>query len=229
MNFISISLAVSAVSIMIGFVYSYIVLYTDWLKKFSIQERRHNVGHFADRLPLITINIMLLFIISGGGLYFVEDWFEVAAPSAWWIIPVQLLSMIVIDDLYFYWFHRTMHENAFLYRKIHRIHHKATQPFPLEFIYAHPLEWLTGAIGVLIGVVVLHQFGLINAYAFWAYVAFRNLHEVEIHSGTRSLIAHHIPFWGTVEHHDFHHSRVTANYASTFTLWDKIFGTAVDK
>jgi methylsterol monooxygenase len=225
MSFVYISLAVSFFSILVGGIYSYIVLYTDWLKPLSIQTRRHKPGHFWERFPLIALNIALMFLISGTGLYFGQGLFDHTAPSSWWIVPVQVMAMMVLDDLYFYFYHSALHRFPFLYKKIHRIHHQATQPFPLEFIYVHPLEWMLGSLGIVLGLAAVSLFSPVNALSFWIYVAFRNLHEVDIHSGTRSLLAQYIPFYGTVEHHDFHHSKVTANYASTFTIWDKLFGT----
>lgn len=37
---------------------------------------------------------------------------------------------------------------------------------------------------------------------------------------------HHIvPFWSGAEHHDFHHMAFTNNYATSFRLWDWVFGT----
>ena len=53
----------------------------------------------------------------------------------------------------------------------------------------------------------------------------RNIHELEIHSGFKSSFSRWIPFWGENEHHDMHHAKLNGNYSSTFTLWDKIFGT----
>lgn len=34
-----------------------------------------------------------------------------------------------------------------------------------------------------------------------------------------------IPFYAGSRHHDFHHMNFVGNYASTFTWWDRIFGT----
>lgn len=34
-----------------------------------------------------------------------------------------------------------------------------------------------------------------------------------------------IPFYAGSRHHDFHHMNFIGNYASTFTWWDRIFGT----
>lgn len=34
-----------------------------------------------------------------------------------------------------------------------------------------------------------------------------------------------IPFYAGSRHHDFHHMNFIGNYASTFTWWDRLFGT----
>ena len=33
------------------------------------------------------------------------------------------------------------------------------------------------------------------------------------------------PFYGTNEHHDYHHAKRDGNYSSTFTFWDYIYKT----
>lgn len=225
MQFVIISLSLSIISILLGFIYSYIILYTDWLKGRSIQDKNYRPDHFRQRAPLILFNISLLMIIMGFGLYFGYNYgiFDETTPSIG-LFVFQVVVLLLCDDFYFYVYHRTLHEIPFLYRKIHRIHHQATAPFPLEFIYVHPLEWMLGAIGILLGIIVLQE---VNIYAFWAYVLFRNLHELDIHSGTKSMFGQYLPFYGTVEHHDQHHSKVNGNYASSLTIWDKLFKTKV--
>lgn len=36
---------------------------------------------------------------------------------------------------------------------------------------------------------------------------------------------HLVPFYAGARFHDFHHMNFIGNYASTFTWWDKLFGT----
>lgn len=36
---------------------------------------------------------------------------------------------------------------------------------------------------------------------------------------------HLVPFYAGARFHDFHHMNFIGNYASTFTWWDRIFGT----
>jgi methylsterol monooxygenase len=84
-----------------------------------------------------------------------------------------------------------------------------------------------GAAGPVLALIIMHVgFGWdISVWAFWAYSAFRNIHEIDIHSGVGSMLFRYVPFWGTVEHHNRHHSHSRGNYASTFTYLDRLFGT----
>ena len=45
-----------------------------------------------------------------------------------------------------------MHENKFLLRKVHSIHHRAFSPLALEYLYVHPFEWMMGYIGPFNGI-----------------------------------------------------------------------------
>ena len=139
----------------------------------------------------------------------------------------QVLLIIVIDDAWFYGWHRLMHEHKGLYRRIHKIHHRAYAPLPIEYIYVHPLEWMVGGIGPFVGLILVHTvWGAIPAWTLWAYLLVRNLHELDIHSGIKSWIGLHLPLYAPAEHHDLHHAKPgKGNYASTFTLWDKLFKT----
>ena len=170
------------------------------------------------KLALITLAVSTFI-----PLYLFSNFFIIAVPTVSTFI-VQFILYIVLDDLGFYTWHRTLHENQFLLRKIHVIHHRVRYPAPLEFIYVHPIEWMIGTIGIVVSVLlIIHIYGQANAYALWAYSIFRTLHELDIHSSTRSIIFRHVPFFGRVKHHDIHHLRAVGNYASTFTYLDKIF------
>jgi methylsterol monooxygenase len=224
---IPITLSILVISTLIGSIYSYIVLRTSALAPYKVQPQKHKKNVFKTHFPLIAFNLFSLIAITGISLYFTQTAFDQNLPT-FWTFWLQLFIVMAFDDTFFYFFHRAMHQNPFLFKHIHSIHHKASPPFPLDFIYVHPLEWLLGSTGLTIGLVVVYGlFGTINVYPFWFYAAFRNLHEIEIHSNTRSWIAQYVPFWGTTEHHDYHHSRLNGNYASSFTLWDKVFKTEI--
>lgn len=214
---------------LLGMIYSWLVLYTGIFKKYRLQQVEYKSGIFWQRLPLILLNIAILSAMTAVSLWFVADFgiLQTTIP-VWWIVPVQVILIFIVDDAWFYFAHRLLHENKFLLRKVHNIHHRAITPFPLEYIYVHPLEWLIGSMGSFLGIIVVLLImpeHTVIVYSFWIYGGIRNLHEIDIHSDVRSFISNHLPFIFATEQHDLHHSKVKGNYASTFNLWDKVFGT----
>jgi sterol desaturase/sphingolipid hydroxylase (fatty acid hydroxylase superfamily) len=141
------------------------------------------------------------------------------------MIALQVLIAFIADDIWFYFMHRYMHENKFLLKNIHSIHHRATTPFPLEYLYAHPLEWMLGMLGVVVGFGLIMIFTPVSIYAVWIFGGLRNLHEIHIHSDLTLPFLSKIPLISKTKHHDDHHAKLTGNYSSTFLWMDKIFKT----
>ena len=219
------TVSVLLVSNFIGLIYSMVVLKTDFFKSFRIQTRPYKKGIFGQRMPLYLFNFIVLIALSGGGSYFMSDIFETNNETTGWMIAAQVLFAFVMDDIWFYFIHRLMHENKFLLKHIHSIHHRATTPFPLEYLYAHPLEWMTGMLGVVIGFGLIMLVAPVSIYSLWIFGRLRNLHEIHIHSDLKLPILSQIPLISKTKHHDDHHAKLTGNYSSTFLWWDRIFGT----
>ncbi len=203
-------------------------MYVPFFENRRIQGKNYKVGLLWKRMPLIGLNAFLLLTINFVGLYFGYDFFNHDGLPAWWIILLQVLFIIFLDDSYFYFYHKFLHDNKWALRNIHGVHHQAIMPFPLEYIYVHPLEWFMGTFGPFLAIFVAFAFGLpINQWAFWLYIIIRNLHESDIHSGIKTRFMNKIPFLAPAEHHDLHHSRPFGNYASTFLIWDRVFATEI--
>ena len=206
-----------------GLIYSMLVLYTPIFKKFSIQKKPYVKGVFAKRMPLYLFNIILLLTISGVGAYFGFAFLKQEVSIG--IIVFQVIFAFVIDDIFFYFYHRWLHENKFMLKNVHSIHHRATKPFPLEYLYAHPIEWMLGMIGAFLGFAILLIFMPVNIYAFWIFGGLRNLHEIHIHSDLELPVSSKIPLLSKTKHHDDHHAKLTGNYSSTFVWMDRLFKT----
>lgn len=206
-----------------GLIYSMLVLYTPIFKKFSIQKKPYIKGVFAKRMPLYLFNITLLLTISGVGAYFGFGFLKQEVSIG--IIVFQVVFAFVIDDIFFYFYHRWLHENKFMLKNVHSIHHRATKPFPLEYLYAHPIEWILGMIGAFLGFAILLIFMPVNIYAFWIFGGLRNLHEIHIHSDLELPVSSKIPLLSKTKHHDDHHAKLTGNYSSTFVWMDRLFKT----
>lgn len=185
-----------------------------------------NVNTYEERKPLIFIN----FILSTALMFFAFWYFEFAfsfgsVHSLGWVL-LELIFIVAIDDLWFYVYHRLVHENMWLYRHVHAIHHRVRSTMPLDYIYVHPAEWLIGALGVALACLAIYGvFGSISAYAIIGYGTLRTWHEIDIHSGIKSFVLDRVPMMGTAEHHGAHHAKFRGNYASTFKVWDKVLKT----
>jgi len=181
---------------------------------------KHLPQTFNKHLPLILINLMLMLAIFPAGLHLMSDILIIPYQN-FGIMLGQVFAMFLIDDLYFYFYHRLLHKNKFLYKNIHYIHHRASKPFPSDYLYEHPLEWMLGLLGPFIAILVL---GGVAFPALILFLIIRTLHELDIHSGIASFYKK-IPFAGTNEHHALHHKVYDIHYASVFSLWDKVFKT----
>lgn len=213
-----------------GFLYSYLLVSKGlWAEKRFLPGKRKEESYLQN-LPLILINLACAYGLTGAGMYYFHDLF--IGPSFFGLdiplplqVAVEVSVAVIIDDAYFYFLHRWLHTNKFMYQKVHRIHHRNRQPTPMEYIYTHPLEWLLGMGGLLVAFFVLQG---IAFESFVVYLFWRTGHELAIHSGLKSSkIVRLIPYFGTNEHHELHHAKYDCNYAATFTIWDKIFGTEI--
>ncbi|MDB4606622.1 sterol desaturase family protein [Crocinitomicaceae bacterium] len=207
-----------------GLIYSMVVLKTNIFKSFRIQTKNYDSTIFRKRMPLFIFNFLILLSVAGIGSFLIYESMDTTVVSIW-IIASQIFFAFVIDDVWFYFFHRWLHENKFMLKNVHAIHHRATTPFPLEYLYAHPLEWMLGMIGVVIAFALILLVMPINIYALWGFGLLRNLHEIHIHSDLELPLLSKLPFLSKTKHHDDHHSKLSGNYASTFNWMDKIFNS----
>ncbi|MDP1573434.1 MAG: sterol desaturase family protein [Coxiellaceae bacterium] len=212
-------------NVLYGLIFSWFLLKKS-ASKIQLAAYQARISHFKKRLPLIFLNIFLVSLFSFISITCASSYFSSVFPTGIITILSQFFLFIVIDDLWFYSFHRYLHENKFLFKKIHRSHHRANEPLPLEFIYAHPLEWMGGSMGIVFSCIAIYMlFGGINAYIFCVYTFFRGFHDVLLHSCTKSNLLKYIPFFLGNEAHELHHARFTGNYASMLSYLDILFKT----
>ena len=208
-----------------GFVYSLLITKYNYSSNSKIQQKKIDYSTLKKRLPLILFNISVLMLFNYIGIrYF--DYIFLKDYNSIIICLFEVLFVLIIDDFFFYVLHRGMHESKYIYKKIHKIHHRANVPIPFEYIYVHPLEWMSGMIGPFLGMCFI---GGIAFQSYCIYLIVRNVHEIHIHSGIKtSVIFNILPFYGNNEHHDIHHAKRYGNYASTFTVWDFLFNTKLE-
>ena len=207
-----------------GYIYSFLFVKNIIGNQSRIQiQSRTNLSYLNNHVPLVAFNVLTLMLFVFIGLYFFHGYIINNHQISIYKVIIQLFVILLFDDTFFYFLHRMMHENKFIYKTIHKIHHRANAPVAIDYLYVHPLEWMSGFIGPFIGIILL---GGVSIYTFWLYLFVRNFHELAIHSGLKSsFISRIFPFYGTNEHHDLHHEKRDGNYASSFTFFDLVFKT----
>ena len=140
---------------------------------------------------------------------------------AWW----AWIACFVLDDLAYYWFHRTAHRVRWFWAS--HVNHHSSQHYNLStalrqtwtgtiafsFIFRLPL--------LLIGfppAMILFCAGLNLIYQFW-------IHTEAVDKCPRWFEA----VFNTPSHHRVHHATnplyLDRNYAGVFIVWDRMFGT----
>ena len=138
---------------------------------------------------------------------------------------LSYLLMLVIHDTYFYWTHRLIHSKR-LFRVIHRVHHRSTNPSPWTSYSFHPLEALIQALVFpIIAMTIPVQKSALIIYFFFQFV--QNIYghlgyEILPAFVRNSRLGKHI---NTSVIHNRHHRRTKGNYGLYFTTWDRLMGT----
>jgi lathosterol oxidase len=151
-------------------------------------------------------------------------YFQIAEHGwAWWLGSIALC--IAGYDTWIYWQHRWLH-TPWLFRHVHLLHHRLTNPTVFAAFAQHPLETVMGNIYFVLFVVYvpLHPLALAAAGAYMF------LFGVLAHSGyefyPRGFTRHWLLGWlNTSTNHNMHHRHVACNYGNWFTYWDRLMGT----
>ena len=138
---------------------------------------------------------------------------------------LEFSAFVLLHDAYFYWAHRMMH-SRWLFRHVHRVHHKSGTPTPwAAYAFAPPEALLEAAIMPLAASLFpIHE---LTAFLFVTHMIVRNVigHAgIELFPGWW-LKAPVLCLVTTTTHHDLHHSHAGYNYGLYFTWWDRWMNT----
>jgi lathosterol oxidase len=133
--------------------------------------------------------------------------------------------LFFVHDAYFYAIHRLMHRPK-LFKHIHLVHHKSTNPSPWTAYAFHPLEAILEALVILlmtfilpvhitvIGFLMLFQI-FYNVYGHLGFELFpKRFHKTWIGRYVNTSVAH-----------NQHHGKFHGNYGLYTLIWDRVFGT----
>ncbi len=151
--------------------------------------------------------------------------YEGVATRDWLYFAFSVVAMIVVQDTYFYWTHRAMHQPRF-FKRVHRVHHMSHDPSPWAAYAFAPAEAFVQAAYVPLVTLVLpiHELAL---FAFLGFMITRNVFgHLGIELLPKKFATSPLTQWSTTTtHHAMHHRRSDANYGLYFTFWDRLMGT----
>lgn len=143
--------------------------------------------------------------------------------TVWFIIAFPIMAFV--HDTYFYWMHRLMHHPR-LFKMVHLVHHKSTNPSPFAAYAFHPLEAVVEAGIFLVFVFIMP----VHLYHLLFFFLFMILYNVYGHLGwelyPKGFSRHWLGKWiNTSVNHNQHHQYFKGNYGLYFLIWDRMMGT----
>ncbi|HEY8087397.1 MAG TPA: sterol desaturase family protein [Polyangiaceae bacterium] len=133
-------------------------------------------------------------------------------------LPVSAVLLYFAIDAGLYYSHRALH-GRWLFRHIHRWHHRYTAPVIFTTTAVHPLEFLTFELFLVLPAFVIP--------AHWAVyvlvVAYTYFIGMVDHSGVR--VRWKLPLHADNRFHDDHHVYFHCNYGHHTALFDRLHAT----
>jgi Delta7-sterol 5-desaturase len=216
--------------ILVGIVYLiFWKLFKQKIQKWRIQQKeRFNNEQLKRELKNAVFTLMvgaffaciILYLSTKG---YTKIYTDFSAHHPFWAYS-GFFIMLLVDDAWFYVFHRLMHHPR-IYKYIHAEHHKSVdvnpftslsfhflEPFILTF-WVFPLSFMMPMYAPAVGVVQL-----------WGL-----LENIKSHLGyefyPKWFNNSWLRFMTTSTHHNMHHSKFNGNYGIHFRIWDRLFGT----
>ncbi|MBA3901450.1 MAG: sterol desaturase family protein [Bacteroidetes bacterium] len=217
--------------ILAGFFFS--IFYIIFKKQNLIQKIQEKFPSISDYKRDISYSVFsslifgVFFTLINTGLKPYTQMYEKISEFGIGYYILSYFLMILIHDTYFYWTHRLIHHPK-LFRKVHLVHHKTTNPTPWTSLAFHPWEAFVQAliIPLIVFIIPVQKFALVF------YFIFQLAHNIYGHLGyelipgfiRRSALGKYL---NTSMYHNHHHKNFHGNYGLFFTFWDRWMDTLV--
>jgi len=181
--------------------------------KLLLRDRRQSILSLA--------NIALMFALgdtfySKFHLGFAE--FKLSLVSA----PLSFIGSMLVFDTWFYWMHRLIHQKP-LYRWVHRWHHQSITPAT----WSNNSDRFVDNLFIQSYWMLAHFLLPVSPWVLLAHKIYDQVSGTIGHAGVEHggpLTMPPSPMI-SVTHHDQHHRYFNCNYATHFTIWDRLMGT----
>ncbi len=195
-----------------------------WLKPYKIQDKTIPIGkYFWPSIGrLIQNNLILAALLVISWPLIKHSGVHQGEMPAWYVVIAQLVLFILVDDFLYYWMHRYFHENTWLMRHVHSVHHRVRNTCAINGNYMHWFEFSATATLMLLGPMIIGA----HIYVVYIWVAIRQYEAVDGHLGYDIPWnpAHWMPVYEGPVYHDYHHARFKGNYAGFLPYLDRFMG-----
>ncbi len=174
-------------------------------------------------MRVATVNMIIGGALSGTFAYFVHTrgisalYLEID-DYGWGYTALSTVAMFMAMEAAAYYTHRFLH-NRWMFKHVHRWHHRVVAPTPLVTVTMHPAEFILLQSATFVPVFFMPVY--VPAFAFLlVYALVFNLMD---HSGIR--IKHSLPWHSSSSFHDDHHIHFHCNYGQHIAVFDRLHGT----
>ena len=189
---------------------------------FTAAQIRREVLHSLRSMLIFAAVIGLVIALARAG--WTQIYLEPGA-RGWVWFWLQIPAAIMIQDFYFYWMHRAVHDDR-LYKRVHETHHLSTNPSAFAAFAFHPIEaFLEIAVIILIVMIIpmtpiaIAIYGVLGLiYNVYAHLGYEIMPRFIVKSPLGSLL-------NTAVHHNQHHRTYKYNFGYYTVIWDRLFGT----
>jgi Delta7-sterol 5-desaturase len=168
--------------------------------------------------------VAVSLLYAGGHTALTTD----AASIGWPMITATLLALLVLNDAWFYFWHRLLHHPK-LFRHVHAVHHKSVDVNPFS---SYSFHWIEGLIlgawvipVVLVVPIYLPMLGVLQGIG----LANNLMSHLGYEFLPRGLLRVPLLRWlNTATFHNLHHTTFHGNYGLLFRFWDRLLGTEIE-
>ncbi|WP_420438239.1 sterol desaturase family protein [Candidatus Poriferisodalis sp.] len=160
---------------------------------------------------------VLVYVIASGSLD-TPIYTDVAGWGGWAYTLGSTVVLFLLTDYIAYLVHRTLH-TRFLFRHLHRFHHRFVATTPYVTFALHPVELLILQAATLAPMLVI-PFHAVSIVGVLLYIVVFN---IEGHSGVKRVSA--LPWQPPSQFHDDHHAHFHVNYGQHLMIWDRVHRT----
>ncbi len=210
-----------------AFVLFYIILKRPmWFRK--VQKKLPKVTDYGRDIMYSMISVGIFATVALLVFFYAGEWsnnYNDISQYGWTYYVFSIVCMFFIHDTYFYWMHRAMHHPT-LFKHVHLVHHKSTNPSPWTAYAFHPLEGFLEAM-----IIPILAFSIpIHRETMGMFFLFQIIYNVYGHLGFELYPKGFHKTWigrwvNTSVAHNLHHDKFDGNYSLYFLFWDRWMGT----